>query len=240
MRPFRTAWNGFPDVLLHADEIRVKQHPAYATAKGGDADDAASLIEHFVSADAIERLACLVSGRSDVLLVSAHAYERSGVNAIPEALAEAAGLLLGLSVEHAIIQTNVVGHTGASGYARLARPALFDGAVQAGVSYVLVDDFIGQGGTLANLRGFIEHRGGRVLGATVLTGKPYSATIALNHQTLSALRRKHDDDFEGWWQERFGYAFDRLTESEARYLVRSPDADTIRTRLAEEEQEGSG
>ena len=34
---------------------------------------------------------------------------------------------------------------------------------------------IGQGGTLANLRGRIEKRGGRVVGAVALTGKPYSA-----------------------------------------------------------------
>jgi len=31
-------------------------------------------------------------------------------------------------------------------------------------TYVLVDDFIGQGGTLANLRGFLMHNGARVIG----------------------------------------------------------------------------
>ena len=36
--------------------------------------------------------------------------------------------------------------------------------------------------------------------------------------------------------ERFGHRFDRLTQSEARYLERTPDADTIRNRIAEAEQ----
>lgn len=62
---------------------------------------------------------------------------------------------------------NVVGHTGANGFLRLARQAVFDGEVIAGAEYLLVDDFIGQGGTLANLKGYIESSGGIVLGATV-------------------------------------------------------------------------
>ena len=34
------------------------------------------------------------------------------------------------------------------------------------------------------------------------------------------------------WRKRFGFGFDCLTESEARYLLRAEDADTIRNRLA--------
>ena len=56
-------------------------------------------------------------------------------------------------------------HTGADGFSRLARPAEFVGVVQAGCEYVLVDDFVGMGGTRANLKGYIESKGGRVLAA---------------------------------------------------------------------------
>ena len=45
--------------------------------------------------------------------------------------------------------------------------------------YFLVDDFIGQGGTLTNLRGFVESHGAKVIGATALTGKGYSAKLSL-------------------------------------------------------------
>jgi hypothetical protein len=57
-----------------------------------------------------------------------------------------------------IIQINRVIHTGADGYRRLALPALFGGGVKES-EYFLVDDLVGQGGTLANLKGFVEGRG---------------------------------------------------------------------------------
>ena len=52
--------------------------------------------------------------------------------------------------------------------------------------YFLVDDFIGQGGTLANLKGYLESRGAAVLGATALTGKAYSAKLKLEDDTFKA------------------------------------------------------
>ena len=50
--------------------------------------------------------------------------------------------------------------------------------------------------------------------------------------------QKHGPDFEKWWKAHFGHAFDCLTYSEARYLTRSPDVDTIRNRLAAAMREG--
>jgi adenine/guanine phosphoribosyltransferase-like PRPP-binding protein len=74
-------------------------------------------------------------------------------------------------------------HTVADGYRRLALPALFGGDVKE-PEYFLVDDFIGQGGTLANLRGFVESRGAKVFGAATLTGKGDSAKLNLGEETL--------------------------------------------------------
>ena len=96
---------------------------------------------------------------------------------------------------------------------------------------LVVDDFVGQGGTLANLIGFIRSQGGRVLGATVLTGKPYSAKLAPDESQIQALRAKHGPDLEKWWQQSFGFGFECLTRSEARYLENTADAHTIRNRL---------
>jgi len=72
----------------------------------------------------------------------------------------------------------------------------------------------------------------------VLTGKPYSAKLRPTNEQLALLRAKHGHALEIWWQQRFGHNFDCLTQSEARYLERSPDADTIRNRLAAAEQAG--
>ena len=148
-----------------------------------------------------------------------------------------APLFLDLEVEARIIQANVVNHTGATGWERMARPAIFDGEVIDGRRYLLVDDFVGQGGTLANLRGFILHHGGKVVGAITLTGRGDSAKLALTTKTLESLRNKHGRQAEIWWAETFGYGFDCLTESEARYLLRVEDADTIRVRISEARSE---
>jgi hypothetical protein len=72
--------------------------------------------------------------------------------------------------------------TKAGGFHRLAHQALFFGEVISGQFYFVVDDFVGQGGTLANLIGFIHSRGGSVLGATVLNGKPYSVKLATSNK----------------------------------------------------------
>ena len=153
------------------------------------------------------------------------------MNVIPRVFARALSQVLDLPVFAGVIQINRVTHTGASGYQRLAFPALFDGEVAA-ASYLLVNDFIGQGGTLANLKGFVETKGGTVIGATALTGKSYSAKLRPDEQTLVELRRKHGERLEEWWFATFGYGFERLTQSEVRYLTRVDDAHAIPERLA--------
>jgi hypothetical protein len=104
---------------------------------------------------------------------------------------------------------------------------------------MIVDDFIGMGGTIAYLRGYIESKGGIVIGATTLTGKPYSAQIAPDRNTLHALRDKHEKELEDWWKEKFFHSFNYFTQSEARYLLKTENADRIRNKIAEAEQEGS-
>ena len=241
--PPRTVWRGFADAVLLATESETGRHPEYPGAKAGDTVAAANLVRALVSdtgVAAARALIARVSESGEPVLASAHAYERESVNAIPVALAELLGERLGLASEATIVQTNVVSHTGADGYGRLARQARFKGEVVKGCEYVMVGDFIGQGGTLANLRGWIEKRGGRVVGAVALTGKPYSATLNPSREQLHELRERHGPDFEKWWREHFGHTFDCLTQSECRYLARSPDVDTIRNRLAEAQQGGNG
>jgi hypoxanthine-guanine phosphoribosyltransferase len=192
------------------------------------------LVAAFEESDCVARIGALLDRRT-VELVSVHALETEGVNEIPAALATSLAKRIDrpeeIRVSGTIVQANSVGHTGASGYQRLAHQAQFVGRVKSGQGYFLVDDFVGQGGTLANLIGFIHSHGGEVLGAAVLTGKPYSAKLAPDELSIQALRNKHGNEFENWWRERFGFGFDCLTRSEARYLEKSPDAHTIRNRL---------
>lgn len=238
MIPPRVSWNDFPDVFIHANESVVKQHPQYWDAKTGDAVAADILVKATINASQISALAKLLENQQPIL-VSAHAYEQHGVNAIPEAFAYELGQTLGWPVDTGVVQTNVVSHTGADGFSRLARQPEFDGEIKSNNTYVMVDDFIAMGGTLANLRGHVESNGGKVIAAVALTGKPHSAKLNLSKLTLETLRSKHGTELESWWQQKFGHAFNALTESEARYLVRTADAATIRHRIAEAEQTGN-
>ena len=232
MKPPRVPLLEFPDVVIHAEELAVKKHPQFDAAKGGDINAADRLAQDLNYAGCVETLRSMLK-EFPAELVSIHARETTGVNEIPVALAKLLARQLKLPCNNSIVQSNFVGHTGAGGFHRLAHQAYFDGDVTAGKQCILVDDFVGQGGTLANLVGFICSRGGKVLGATVLTGKPYSVKLAPDEAIIQALRSKHGQDFEKWWQQQFGFGFDCLTRSEARYLEKSPNADAIRDRLAE-------
>lgn len=68
---------------------------------------------------------------------------------------------------------------------------------------------------------------------STLMGKQYSSTLKPSAETVAALRERYGQEFENWWAREFGYGFDRLTESEARYLakIRGADADAIRDRI---------
>lgn len=233
--PPRYPWNGFPPVSIHASESAVKTHPMYPASKSGDPDAAFVLVNHLISPAVIQALTKNYAGAKPIL-VSAHAVESNGVNAIPAALAELLEEKTGFESDTDVVQINVVSHTGAGGMHRMAHQAMFDGTIVKDRNYLLVDDFIGQGGTLANLRGYILNQGGRVIAATVLTGKSYSAKIGLEIETLQRLREKHGEDLENWWLGKFGHGLDCLTESEARYLEKIESFESIRHRIIEAEQ----
>lgn len=226
----RTPWSpAFPDALIHAEELSVKRHASYLDAKSGDYAAALGLVRELLNDSVIAQMRAWTN--SSPILISVHAEEAMGKNAIPEVMADVLAETLGWDIEPNVVQANVVNHTGADGFSRLARQAIFSGAIAPNQNYVIVDDFIGQGGTIANLRGHVEQQGGQVIGATVLTGKPFSAKLALSDDQLNVLRSKHEQ-LEQWWAAQFGFGFDCLTQSEARYLERSSDADTIRNRIA--------
>ena len=63
-----------------------------------------------------------------------------------------------------------------------------------------------------------------------MAGKDFSSKLKLQQSTLAELRSKHGN-LEPEWLTVFGYGFDFLTESEARYLVKTEDADRIRAEI---------
>ena len=147
--------------------------------------------DDLLSPDGLARIQALVAGRS-TLLLPVVADELTGFNAIPDAMAQVLGSKLGLPViAGEIVQTNKVGHTRAPAFQRLVTPATFEGQVQPGANYVLVDDHVGLGGTLANLRGYVEARGGEVIAITTLTESRDARIISLQSATRIAVSNKN-------------------------------------------------
>ncbi len=112
----RSPWPiSFPDVIIHGDVRTPNTHRAYAAAKAGDTGAAKHLAEDLLAATAIEQLDRLLNGRSATLL-AVTADEVAGFNAMPDAMAQALALNLGLTVAAgSIVQANKVGHTKADG-----------------------------------------------------------------------------------------------------------------------------
>jgi hypothetical protein len=176
-QPSRFPWEaGFPPVLIHAQSSEVTTHPWFAAARSGNVDAAALLVADTVSGEVVDRLAALAQGARP-LLASRHAQQCDGLNVLPDVLAHALHALLGWEVDTELVQANIVAHARDPGFGHLAGQAVFAGRVQAGRAYVLVDDVIRRGGTLARLRGHILRHGGQVLGATVLAGNAPAAVL---------------------------------------------------------------
>lgn len=214
----RSDWNGFPDVVLLNSKTTIAEHPLYQAAKAGDLFKSVALVDDYLRAEPINALKKLVEPHGEVYLLPVHALEASGKNALPVAYAAWLEKYLDLPVEYGIVQADFVGRTGADGFERLIKSVRFAGEVLSGRKYLLLDDAVTQGGTLADLKGYIEANGGVAVGATTLMGKPHSARLAVTKPTLGQLRKFVGKDFEAWWQEQFGYDFSKLTESEARYI----------------------
>jgi hypothetical protein len=130
MRPPHISLYAFPDIVLHAEELAVKRHLRYAAAKAGDADAAEALVGSLANRGCLTELAPLLR-EHDVRLLPVHALESEGVNEIPAALAELLSEWLDLSITDSVVQSNTVGHTGASGFQRLANQALFVGGLES-------------------------------------------------------------------------------------------------------------
>lgn len=215
--------------LFDVDQA-LKTHPAYVKAKAGDWQSALTLVSDVA-------LTGIYANRnkfaSDCVFVAPFAREASGDNAIPQVLAEVCAMVFGASADQTIVQVTKVYHTGADAMERLALRPEFDGDVQSGKRYVLVDDVTSLGGTLAELGNYIQSKGGIVEGIFVLVNAGRSKSFSPDKQTLKLLEERYANELI----EIFGIKANALTANEARYLVGFRSVDEIRNRLTKAKQE---
>lgn len=227
----RSKWQDFPNVFIAQTSSPITNSLYYHDAKQGDAQSALLLVGHIVHNEYILEIGNFLKNFDDVIVLPVHAEEKSGKNKIPMAFAKLLQEMLELELENDIIQISKSQRTSANGVGRLLKRVLFDGVVKNGRNYFIVDDVITQGGTLADLKGYIESSGGRVIGAGTLSGKVHSAKLAISKPTLGLLKQQAGTEIEKFWLQQFGYGYESFTESEARYLnkqIHRYGIDTIR------------
>ncbi|HHA2409503.1 TPA: PLxRFG domain-containing protein [Stenotrophomonas maltophilia] len=233
----RRGWEAdFPDVVTAHRLGQLSAHADYAAAKAGDDTAALRVARDVITPEFVQDVRAALPEGSKPLVVAVQSQEAAGNNRIPRMAAEVLAQRLGLQVSEDIVQAAKVNRSAGDALHRLANQPPFTGKVEKGRDYVLIDDTLTQGGTLAQLKTHIEDNGGKVVLATALTGKDYSRKIALNSQSLADVRERFGS-IEPWWRDQFGYGFEGLTESEARTILTLDkgrlDADALRDRVAE-------
>jgi hypothetical protein len=232
--PPRPRWTGFePDVFIHQpwnSQTPVGRHPDYKAAKSGDPDAAYRLVRDLISQTCLDRMRTVLAGRTPTI-AAVHAEEVAGRNQIPQLVAVLLGERLGLPVDREIVQANRPEKTGNDAIHRLLNRVAFDGPVAPGGSYLIVDDFLTMGGTLADLRAYIVFMKGRAIFASTLGGERHSGPLASTPEQIVRLKAALPG-IDHFWSEVFGYDIEGLTRAEAAFLLRNPEAvDKIRDRL---------
>ena len=220
-----------PEAIIGNELGSASSHPDYIAAKSGDVRAAVNVAHDLVTDNMVSRVKQAV-GNEDALIVPIVSIEESGKNKIPSAAARVLAEKLGLDVGRGIVQSSSPKRTGLNGLERIFSQPEFEGKIEPGRAYVLVDDTLTQGATFAALASHIEQAGGRVVASVALTGKQYSATLKASDPVLAKLRNKHGD-LEPQFRAATGFGFDGLTQSEARYLANYEPAQSVRNRITQ-------
>lgn len=161
--PEGTSWGGqFPPVVNHTTLAVARHHPDFKAAKHGDFQAALRLVDELVKD---EKIAMIARQFPNAHIIYNHKIQGDGINMIPAAYAVRFSAI-GMTVEHDIIAVTDVSHTNASDISRISKRMRFEGHVNRGTDYILLDDFITSGAELRDLRDYVNSQGGNVVAMT--------------------------------------------------------------------------
>lgn len=219
----------FPNTAKHYHRFTIdediKCHADYSAAKAG-CEEAAFRLVNDLAHDFLDSLKGAFP--QGVHYVSPYAQEATGDNAIPLLLSLMAADTLDGYSDTDIVQLQKVFHTGADPMERLLLRPSFEGKVERGNNYVLVDDVTSMGGTLAELANYIRLNGGTVLGSIVLVNAGRDINFIPVKKHLRLLEQRFYDEI----RQLFGIHVSALTANEASYLVGFRTVAEIRNRCA--------
>lgn len=231
-------WGLLKGVDQRTPQAQAVQQKLYRAAKcEADRLAAKRIVDDMVTEAVIDGLIddledFMAAGRPIVLVVPTPAFgvpeevDEDGrgnvklLNVLPAQFAAHLAERLDAEVDTEILQIARVGRTTAKELERFLWQPHFQGTVRTDVAYVIVDDVLTWGGTLAALRSFIIANGGTVAAyATLACGRPGDQPLAISKQTLESVVGQFGNDFGSFWKGEIGHVAQSLTEAEGRYLA---------------------
>lgn len=226
----RVPWpDDFPDVIsniIWASKEKggacLKSHPLYQPAKGErDMGSALSLIDDVVKPETIDGLKKIAekSGTAPILIAPAAQAEDSN-NALAVAYANWLAHELDWGVEDRVFQNKAFSKDRSGAWARIANTSTFYGEIDKTTPYVIVDDVITLGGTLADLRSFIIGKGGSVIGmSTIASRYGHDTPIHLGKDLQKKLEKFYGSDLKKFCLEHLGFGHECFTRSEGENVL---------------------
>ena len=142
-------------------------------------------------------------------------------NTLPIQYAAQLAVQLEGQIDNEIIQKARVGRTKLTNFPRFLCQPSFGGVVRPDVVYILVDDVVTTGGTLAALRSYIVANGGTVAAITVLAhGSGQDRGLALTADRWQELQNLFGAELGSFWEREIGHDARCLTDAEGQILVR--------------------
>lgn len=199
-----------------------------------DMDAAFGAVDRVIQEDVLEALedAVIEAGADPIIALPHPAFDDDDAidhdivertapsNALPFAYAEFLAKSLGGERDSRIVQSARVGRTKLDTFLRFLCQPSFVGDIDVDRPYIMADDVVTTGGTLAALRSYIVRSGGTVIGASALAHKAgRSQPLPLAQQTLRVLESSYSMEIHAYWRETFGHGLDCLTENEGRALA---------------------
>jgi hypothetical protein len=232
-----THWNiNKGDKDLRGQGLRVQ--PEYLEAKkAGDFDAANAVVSRLLTTEGLMALHDRVFpkeatggfyrlGNKPIIVAPLKPMDLQK-NLLPVAMAHRIGYELRLTVSEEIVQIDTHGRTGKDTAFRLAHQPEFEGRVEVGRPYILVDDNLTLGGTLMSLASYIQSNGGKVIAMTALADSErvpssftrsklaHEAHLGLSQSMLDDLRNKFGPRFSSVFEKEVGFPMMALTEREA-------------------------
>lgn len=229
----RFPWeDDFPDVVVHCrwaayrDEGScLSKHPNYEQAKKQrDVHSALTVINDLAREGAIDELRAIAIAKGVTpIVVGPAAQVGESQNALALTYAEWLAKEMDWPVEDRVFQTKAVSRDKQNWLFRLAHPAEFYGQIDTTTPYVIVDDVVTQGGTLADLRSFILGKGGSVIAMSAIASREgTNRQIRIGHETITQLESHYGSDFAQFCSQNLGFGHDCLTHDEGGRLLGCP------------------